>query len=202
VIAGANSADHYDQSNDRGTAHSGTKSRFDWNVGCPVTLEVHLLSCFMHFKSPFISIHRSVTMRIRLNLIWLLLTGNVLRNKILKHWHKDTWHPVFHTEKGWKGGEPERMIRFCLKVLMKNHAKKKTDMDRWSQRRTDGLINDRGKLKRIGRTHKQTRRYKAFFVSLISLGVCKIQKENIHLIMIYLCELMIFSEDHYLRTII
>jgi hypothetical protein len=39
VTAVANSADHHDQSIAEGIAHSGTLSRADWNVRCPVTLK-------------------------------------------------------------------------------------------------------------------------------------------------------------------
>jgi hypothetical protein len=34
--------DHHDQSNGKGTAHSDTPSCVNWNVECPVILEVHL----------------------------------------------------------------------------------------------------------------------------------------------------------------
>jgi hypothetical protein len=42
VIAVVNSADHYDQSVDQVTAHSGTPSRVNWNVGVSVTLDERL----------------------------------------------------------------------------------------------------------------------------------------------------------------
>jgi hypothetical protein len=42
VTAVANSANHHDQSTGQETAHSGTPSHADWNVECPVKLEVHL----------------------------------------------------------------------------------------------------------------------------------------------------------------
>jgi hypothetical protein len=42
VTAVANSTDHHDQSICQGSAYTGTPSHAHWNVGCPVTLEVHL----------------------------------------------------------------------------------------------------------------------------------------------------------------
>jgi hypothetical protein len=50
VTAGVNSRDNHDQSIGQGTAHSGTRSRVDWNVGCAVRLELHLLSCSLSFS--------------------------------------------------------------------------------------------------------------------------------------------------------
>jgi hypothetical protein len=41
VTAVANSVDIHNQSIGYGTAHSGTPSRVNSNLGCPVTLEVH-----------------------------------------------------------------------------------------------------------------------------------------------------------------
>lgn len=39
----ASSADHHDQSVGRETSHSGTPSRFDWNIECHVTVEVQFI---------------------------------------------------------------------------------------------------------------------------------------------------------------
>jgi hypothetical protein len=56
------------------------------------------LMFYTRFKPPWISnISSSVNVENQMYIHMTLLTGNDLRNKILKYWHKITWHPVFVT---------------------------------------------------------------------------------------------------------
>jgi hypothetical protein len=42
VTSVTSTTEHHDQSIGSGSAHSGTQLCVDWNVGCPVMLEIHL----------------------------------------------------------------------------------------------------------------------------------------------------------------
>jgi hypothetical protein len=82
VTAMANSADNHDQSIGQGSAHSDTPSRVNLNVGCLVTLEVYLYSCFVSCKPYLIYIRKSVTVLKRTHVHMIFLTQKNLRNKI------------------------------------------------------------------------------------------------------------------------
>jgi hypothetical protein len=87
----ASSADRYKQS--IGTANSDNPSRGHSNVRSPLTGSTPLMVfCVVWIVFQFYPSHLNV--EDLTHVLITLLTGNCLRNKILKHWHDVTAHRV------------------------------------------------------------------------------------------------------------
>jgi hypothetical protein len=62
--------------------------------GVPHHVGSTAISCFVSFRSSLISIHSFVTVENQTHVHMTFLTGNDLKNKILKYWHVVTGHLV------------------------------------------------------------------------------------------------------------